>query len=364
MIGLYRLCLIYLFILGLFMASYVFRKTISIVNYSDSAGADKKTRESDENNKTFNLPKEILYSGVHWKPVDMSDKKASNESGATEQFKVKLVRSGDGGCIETRVKMIDSLNEAIVYHKINKNNDPLNKFMPEYMAVFDKNGKELDLSELLKDNTIPDLCANPDYKPAYIMIRDLVDVMDRNKRVLAEDSLIKDFKFVRPSLQGPKFETRIHGYATPNDLYKFVRRVFFGLSRCSFAFQESTKSKWYTIIITNFKRMMSVIRTKDYLRSEFVRLPVDQLDCVKRKLESLKDRVGKSDYALADSSLLFIPTHVKNGDQIVNGINIHLIDMSHAIAKNEFEPNRIKKYERMKQEMMDSIEELILTKSH
>jgi hypothetical protein len=293
-------------------------------------------------NNVTNAPKSITdFNGRVWEAKLITNALAIKGSGATEQGKVKL-ETKDGKIMEARVKKIDSLNEAIVYYQISKSpkelESGLNKYMPEYIAVFDTNGKEINIEAALSEcgGSIEQLCKKEEYKQAYVIIRDLVDDLEaeQTQKVIKEE--IKDIKLVRPSLQGPKMESKLHGYSSPSKFYQFIRKQYFNLSKCSFAFQQSTKSTWYTFVLNNIKRMITLKKTKTIIKAEFEKLPPDQLEAVKNALNGLKKALKKSDYVMADASLLFLPTE-KDGKK---GLEIRLIDMSHALSKQELKDKK------------------------
>lgn len=276
--------------------------------------------------------------GVVWKSELVLNPNAPQESGATKQGKVKLT-SSDGSSIEARVKEIKTLNEAIVYHQINQQDKVLSGLMPQFITVLDKNGNSIDIShELAKcGNSIEELCKKQEFKPAYLLIRDLVNELEEvsGKQVSTEE--IKDLKLVRPSLQGIEIERKLHGYSPSNFVTNAIRKAFFKLSGCSFAFQKGTKSEWYTVVINNIKRIMTLAKTRLTIQNEFKKLPVEQLQAVVGNLQKLRTAMKNSDYAFSDASLLLLPSVRKKNTTAVNELEIRLIDMSHALAKQEIQ---------------------------
>lgn len=314
-----------------------------------------KARQSEDDSTS--KPRSIKdYKGVAWE-AELEDSNPKRTSGTAQQSMVKLTRSdGKGGMIhrQARIKVIENLNEAIVYHNLNqfKSNkkDELSQFMPQFITVLDKYGKEINLTKELAvhGGSIEALCKNEDYKPAYLVIRDLVEHLESQDATEVKKSKIKDIKFVRPSLLGltsQDLETKLHGYAPKNFVFKAVRSVFFKQTRCSFAFQRTAKFKWYTVVIYNIKRIMTVRKTKAVIRGEFEKLPIDQLIEVRAKVNEIKKAMEKSNYAFLDASLLFLPYQKTVGDgKKVNGLDLRVIDMSHALSRTEIEEKK-EKYE-------------------
>lgn len=259
------------------------------------------------------------------------------ESGATEQSKITLTNES-GATKLARVKQIDTLNEAITYYNITQNKEnPLSSFMPQFITVLDKGGNLINLSEELEkcDGSIEKLCKKEEFQPAFIVMRDLVNEIDAKGEKTVLGNKIKDFKMVMPSLQGTNMENKLHGYKSEGFIFRIIRRLFFSLSGCSFAFQKSTKSSWYSVVINNIKRMITVGKTKKALQKEFEKLPKEQLESMKNHLINLRSSMLNSGYAFSDASLLFLPSkQLENGIQ-VNALDIRLIDMSHALAKSE-----------------------------
>jgi hypothetical protein len=332
------------------------KQVLSSVDYFE------KTSYNDSQKKISKLGKKIfsiVFKKAHWIAKTVKNKKKAIESGGTAQFKVQLEDS-HGKTLVARVKKIYTLNEAIVYFQIHSQNDPLKKFLPQYIAVVNKEGKQLDMQSLLLKYSIEKLCKDSEFKPAYVIIRDLVDNLQGNQR-LDESGTIKDFKMVRPSLQGTDFENRLHGYPLENFIYKAIKRFFFTLSGSSFAYQQSTKFNWFNILIVHISRVISVFKTKSYLKKEFNRLSKERLIEVKQHLANLRDAMERSNYVLADASLLFIPTLRKIGNEEVHDLDIRLIDMSQAMSKNEVKDSKSSKiYAAMKKDMAASIQELEL----
>lgn len=308
--------------------------------------------------QTFN----VEYSNHKWSAIPIRNRKVRQESGSNEQFEVNLSNNVDTEII-ARVKKLTTLNEAIVYHQMNANEDSLRAFIPKFIGAFVKNGDQLiqlNLDDLLAKHSIKELCEMEEYKSAYLMINDLVDEMQK-KGDIERVKTPKDFKFIKRHLQKSNLEAKLHGRDKTNFIAKAIRKVFFSLSKCSFALQKETKSSWFTIIINYLKRMLSVNKTKLALQSQFARLPYKQLISISDHLKDLKEAVRLSKYALADSSLLFIPIEKRENDQIVNDLEIHIIDLTHAFSRDELGNDRkaIRKHKVMQQEMQESLEELI-----
>ncbi|HRD54790.1 MAG TPA: hypothetical protein PLC42_00160 [Parachlamydiaceae bacterium] len=277
--------------------------------------------------------------GKTWKVKFMNNPQAIKESGATEQRKVMLTNNESRVTKQARIKQIDTLNEALTYHMIQQNtSNPLSGFMAQFITTLDKNGSPINLQEELEkcNGSIEQLCKKKEFQPAYIVIRDLVNEIEENKDKTVTTNKIKDFKMVKPSLQGTNMENKLHGYASEGFIYRTVRKIFFTLSGCSFAFQKATKSKWYTVIINNIKRMMTLGKTKQAINKEFEKLSLDQLKAMKTHLASLREAMKNSGYVFSDASLLFLPSVQKEeNDKATNKLDIRLIDMSHALAKSE-----------------------------
>lgn len=299
---------------------------------------------------------QIQYQGLIWKANIWTTKKVTNESGSTDQFKIKMQH--DNRLINARTKKTELLNEAIVYYQMQQKQDALQSFLPKFIGVFNEEGKQIDLESLLKQYSISELCRMKEYQTVYLVIEDLVDNLPQAGQINVKTP--KDFKFVKKPLQSSDLEVILHNRKQDNLIKKFVRNIFFSLSGCSFAFQQATKSPWYTLIISYMKRILSVRKTKSILQKQFARLPQEQLKKVYEKLKKLKLAIYSSNYAMADASLLFIPIEKKIKGQWTNELNIHLIDMCYAFSKDELNDEKSKKdYLKMKQAMLDSIDELI-----
>lgn len=300
----------------------------------------------------------VNYSKENWLATPISTHKASKESGATEQFKVQLSRNND--CFIARAKKIDTLNEAMTYYQMSEKKDSLHSFLPTFIGVFDENGKQIDLEDLLTKHAITEICKMKEYQSAYLVMTDLLDALAKEKEIKIIKNP-KDFKFIRESLQGSDIEADLHCREKIGFVYKAVRKVFFGLSKCSFAFQKSTKSSWYNIVMSCINRILSVKKTKLALEKQFKRLPFEQLKKMQKKLKELHTAIPSSNYAMADSSLLLIPIQRSVEGKQVNDLEIKLIDLTYAFSADEVrgDAKGQEEHQKMKKDMQASIEELI-----
>jgi hypothetical protein len=285
-------------------------------------------------------------------------KQAQQASGLSDQFMVEM-KDEEGHLHKIRGKRIENLNEAIVFHRLQKSKDPLSQFVPPFVGVIDADGSEINLADLLQQHTIEELCLDNRYQNCYILMADLAAGTS-----IAKDAKIRDFKFARPALQGQEIEESLHGRSPINFIRKIIRRLYFSLSGCSFAFQKSTKvTNWYEIVISSFKRAWHIRKTQEKLMNQFNRLEASQLCAVLERLTDMQSAVKRSQYVMTDASLLFIPTAVRGQDgSTVNKLNLHIIDLAHGLAEDEVSncPQASTTHSEMRQELLSALTELKL----
>lgn len=284
----------------------------------------------------------------------LDPKKAKIEGGSAAQMNVELVAKIGEEKIYGRVKQIKNMNEAIIYHRMQNSDDPLAKFTPEYFGVFDDKGKPIDLTNELQEHSAKEIIEK--YPKAWIMMKDISNNFPEGVKSDSQRD-IQDFKFVKDGLVINKEEISAHKHTRRSKLYTKARKSFLSQSGCSFAFQKTTKSKWYTWVAVNIKRLFEIKDTKQQLKNQFNLMDPEQLEANINRLNEFKDAVKESKFTFNDSSLLFVPTVHSDGGglETSNGVEITLIDLGHGIAHDE----GIGHFGVMKQAMADSIQELI-----
>lgn len=265
---------------------------------------------------------------------------------------IKVILEKGGITIACRVKLIKTMNEAIVYHKIMQSSDPLSQHLPRFLGVLDADGKQIDLTKELEN--IGEAGVMEKYKPAYIIIGDLVGNLGEKSQL---DGEVNDFKFAKTTLIGNEGEKEAHGQSKHGAIYNWIKKGFFGLSDCSFAFQKATKTPgWYMWLINSLKRLQSVKNTEKILKNQFTNMSFEELKANIQSLKHLKEAVSQSNFTFADSSLLFIPIKTTREDGTTfRQVDIRLIDLSHGISRDE----EIEGFREMKRDMAASIQEVI-----
>ena len=293
------------------------------------------------------LKKNINYSTISINNSDYKIKilrhRINKEAGASNQFSIKLKGPR---LIYGRIKRIKTLNEAIIYYKINKTNDPIKEYLPPFLGVFDCKGKLIDLEKELQTKSINQLCT--EYADAYLVMKDVSLKADPYRS-------IDDFKFARPSLIGNEQERVRHARTPHSRLYLIIRSAYFSLSKCAFAFQKNTKSNWFTWLIVSIKRLRGIKKTKARLERHFKAMDKEELTKTIGKLQELKKSITSSNFAFTDSSLLFVPRLKKVDEKEINSLKIYLIDLSHGMEKDE----NINDFYKIQNDMSLSIDELL-----
>jgi len=265
------------------------------------------------------------------------------ESAQNRQYRVFLGRGEYQLCARMKTA---PLNEAIIYHRMLQTNDALCQFVPQFFGALDQAGNQIDLEKELASSSLENLRIK--YPSVYILLKDLVQETEGEENFPVVETPC-DFKFARPSLVANSQEQTLHGERLPHPLYDFVRKIFFLLSGCSFAFQRRNKNlPW---IIEAVLRIFSVIRTKYKLREQFERISSNELLRTIQYLKNLEEASKVSRFVFADSSLLFIPVE-RAGRK---GLKIHLIDLAQGFDETE----NIFGFETMRSDRGASIRELL-----
>lgn len=283
-----------------------------------------------------------------WELKNVKDSKSTEESGATPQLKVLVEKNNVK--IYGRLKLINTMNEAIIYQKMQLSKDPLNDYIPKYLGVLDSRGNVIDLKKELEQ--IGEEAVIQKYKPAYIILGDILKEFDSNVKV---DGEVQDYKFARSSLLGNDEEVRRHKQNYHGTFYKVFRKKFLALSGCAFAHQGSTKGGWFMWFVNGIRRVFSVSNTKNELQKQFNRMGIAELAHNMRSLIKFKRAIQNSNFTSADSSLLFVPVSVMRNGRVRKDIEIRLIDLSHGVNKEE----NISGFDQMRADMATSIQELI-----
>ncbi|MBA3721916.1 MAG: hypothetical protein H0W88_05900 [Parachlamydiaceae bacterium] len=317
------------------------------------ATTETRQKLSNQDLLIANLEKGILLADrieprINWKLRIVKEQGSKVESGSTPQLKVVFEK--DNFQVFGRLKFIKTLNEAIVYDRMQATKDPLCAYVPKYLGVLDSKGKMIDLRKEIEE--LGEKAVLEKYKPGYIILGDLLKEFETGPTIRGN---VQDFKFAKPSLLGNDDEVQKHKQSIHNSAYKSFRNYFLGSSGCSFAHQGPIKGGWTMWIINSIRRFFSIRNTKSELRKNFENMEVPELTQNIRSLIKFKNAIRDSNFTSADSSLLFIPTTTTRNGRVRNNIEIRMIDFSHGMRKGE----GIDGFDQMQEDMANSIQELI-----